>query len=77
MGALRQPRLSEDTSSLRKPPQTETRTQLEKLAARTNYDKGEGWCAFPFAAYADLLKLSSGEVCWRFIMGVNAALSSG
>src|SRR5271157_1131721 len=77
MGALRQPRLSEDAGSLRKPPQTETRTPLQKLAARTNYDKGEGWCAFPFAAFADLLKLSSGEVCWRFIMAVNAALSSG
>src|ERR1035437_6817584 len=77
MGALRQPRLSEHTESLRKPPQTETRTPLEKLAARTNYDKGEGWCAFPFAAFADLLRLSSGEVCWRFIMAANAALSLG
>lgn len=77
MGALRQPRLSKDAGSLRKPPQAETRTPLQKLAARTNYEKGEGWCAFPFAAFADLLKLSSGEVCWRFIMAVNAALSSG
>ena len=79
MGALRQPRLSEHTENLRKPPQTETKppSSLEKLRARTNYAKGEGWCAFPFAAFTDLLKLSSGEVCWRFIMAVNAALSSG
>ena len=79
MGALRQPRLSEHTENLRKPPQTETKplSSLDKLRARTNYAKGEGWCAFPFAAFTDLLKLSSGEVCWRFIMAVNAALSSG
>jgi hypothetical protein len=80
MGALRQPRLSEDTGSLRKPPQAETRKQLtplEKLRARTDYDKGEGWSALPHAAFVDLLKLSSGEVCLKFIWAVNIALSSG
>lgn len=80
MGALRQPRLSEDTGSLRKPPQTETKTTLsplEKLRARTDYDKGEGWSALPHAAFVDLLKLSSGEVCLKFIWAVNIALSSG
>src|ERR1017187_9080736 len=80
MGALRQPRLSEDAGSLRKPPQAETRKQLtplEKLRARTDYDKGEGWSALPHAAFVDLLKLSSGEVCLKFIWAVNIALSSG
>lgn len=76
MGALRQPRLSESESP-RKPPQTEVRTPLEKLAARTNYDKGEGWSAVPFAGLAHLMNLSSGEVCLKFILMVNAALSSG
>ena len=80
MGALRQHRLSEDAGSLRKPPQTETRKQLtllEKLRARTDYDKGEGWSALPHAAFVDLLKLSSGEVCLKFIWAVNIAMSSG
>jgi hypothetical protein len=80
MGALRQPRLSEVAGSLRKPPQPETRkvlTPLEKLRARTDYDKGEGWSALPHAAFVDLLKLSSGEVCLKFIWAVNIAMSSG
>jgi hypothetical protein len=77
MGALRQTRLSED---LRKPPETERKavsTSLEKLRARTDYDAGTGWCALPFAAFVDLLKLSSGEVCMRFVLAVNVALASG
>ena len=78
MGALRQPQLTEN--SLRKPPEKERKaaaTSLEKLRARTDYDKGEGWSALPHAAFVDLLKLSSGEVCLKFIWAINIALSSG
>jgi hypothetical protein len=77
MNALRQRQLTED--SLRKPPDKERKavsTSLEKLRARTDYDKGEGWSALPHAAFVDLLKLSSGEVCLRFIWAINIALSS-
>jgi hypothetical protein len=78
MGALRQPQLTEN--SLRKPPEKERKavaTSLEKLRARTDYDKGEGWSALPHAGFVDLLKLSSGEVCLKFIWAINIALSSG
>ena len=80
MGALRQPRLNESPSDLKKPPATEKKpalTPLERLRSRTNYDKGEGWSALPHAAFVDLLRLSSGEVCLKFIWAVNIALSSG
>jgi len=80
MGALRQPHVSEE--SLRKPPQTATKTKnestpLDKLRARTDYGRGDGWSAFPHAAFVDLCKLSSGEVCFRFVLAVNISLSSG
>jgi len=80
MGALRQPRLNDSPSDLKKPPTTEkkpTLTPLDRLRSRTNYDKGEGWSALPHAAFVDLLRLSSGEVCLKFIWAVNIALSSG
>ena len=86
MGALRQPQLAEH---IRKPPARAEATpklnrygrdpssELERLRARTNYETGDGWAAFPHAAFVDMLRLASGAVCWQFIAAVNVALSSG
>lgn len=79
MGALRQPRI--DSTPARKPPALDTAPRdqygrdpaspLEQLRAQTDYDADTGYSPMYHAVLADLPRLSSGAVCYAFILTVN------
>lgn len=80
MGALRQPRIDQPG---RKPPSTETSvpkrdqygrdpdTPAERLRVQSDYDADTGYAPMYHAALADLPRLSSGAVCYAFVLVVN------
>ena len=78
MGALRQPRPTE--SPLKKQPVSETRrdqygrdpeSPAEKLRTQSDLDRDSGYAPLYHAVLADLPRLSSGAVCYAFVLMVN------